>query len=205
MDLSSPRCVAVCTSSHLGTTESAATNLSCTPRGPLLRASRVCVLVVVVAPQRGDTVEATALVAVGASVRAIGEFDGGTALHCAASSGDAAMIRLLVPAAIHSAHLTATRGCYEAIFLPLDDVVPLPIRLVRAGSLLNTRDKGGWTPLHRAAYGSHPEAAQALLDAGADFDALNAQGQCHTRAVFTCLPGGVGVGGEGVGTLLRSC
>lgn len=178
MDLSSPRCVAVCTSSHLGTTESAATNLNRTPRGPLLRAPRVCVLVVVVvAPQRGDTVEATALVAVGASVRAIGEFDGGTALHCAASSGDAAMIRLLVPAAIHSAHLAVTRGCYEAIFRPLDDVVPLPIRLVRAGSLLNTRDKGGWTPLHRAAYGSHPEAAQALLDAGADFDALNAHGQ----------------------------
>ncbi|MFX0578867.1 ankyrin repeat domain-containing protein [Nocardia nepalensis] len=41
---------------------------------------------------------------------------------------------------------------------------------------VNVRDNDDWTPLHFAAQEANPAAAERLLDAGADVDALTAKG-----------------------------
>ena len=51
---------------------------------------------------------------------------------------------------------------------------PEMIRLLaRHGADLNTQDRKGRTPLHRATYEGRVEAAEALLEAGADPAVLN--------------------------------
>ena len=51
-------------------------------------------------------------------------------------------------------------------------ICPLPHRstewVLGLGANKNARDNGGWTPLHWAAYNSHPRCVQLLLEAGAD-------------------------------------
>ena len=46
-----------------------------------------------------------------------------------------------------------------------------------AGADLDTQDRKGRTPLHRATYEGHAEAAEALLAAGADTTILNRTGK----------------------------
>jgi ankyrin repeat protein len=49
-------------------------------------------------------------------------------------------------------------------------------QLLQEGTPPNGAASGGWTALHRAAYGGHRQIAQVLLDAGADLNAKDKQG-----------------------------
>ncbi len=49
--------------------------------------------------------------------------------------------------------------------------------LADAGADLDTQDGKGRTPLHRATYEGHAEAAEVLLTVGADRGVLNANGK----------------------------
>jgi ankyrin repeat protein len=49
-------------------------------------------------------------------------------------------------------------------------------QLLQAGTPPNGQGSGGWTALHRAAYGGKREIAQVLLDAGASMNVKDAQG-----------------------------
>ena len=50
--------------------------------------------------------------------------------------------------------------------------------LLKAGADINARDKGGWTPLMRAArWNQNPEVIEVLLKAGANARAKDKQGK----------------------------
>ncbi|KAI7831191.1 ankyrin repeat-containing domain protein [Gamsiella multidivaricata] len=67
---------------------------------------------------------------------------------------------------ILSSHRAAVRG-----------YTPLTKLLIEKGSRLNTPDSVRNTPLHLACQDEHGETALALLEAGADLDRQNGEGQ----------------------------
>jgi len=98
-----------------------------------------------------------------------------SALHDAASKGDAATVKRLLqggtfrrPADVNARdsdgdtplHLAAESGCAEAVRLLLQD-----------GGDVHAREEGGNTPLHRACIRRHIDVIRMLLQHGADANA----------------------------------
>ncbi|BEI80117.1 hypothetical protein CcaverHIS002_0106460 [Cutaneotrichosporon cavernicola] len=106
---------------------------------------------------------------------------GQTALHYAASKGNVPMGRLLITrgaeinardrANQHPLHRAATTG--NGAFLNILLHPPEG----RPKTRLNTADRAGNTPLHLALESGHGEAAVILLEAGADRERPNSEGQ----------------------------
>ncbi|MFD0982825.1 ankyrin repeat domain-containing protein [Tropicimonas aquimaris] len=116
-------------------------------------------------------------IADGADVHARAPGYGYTALHRAAASDSAEVVRLLLDAG--------------ADIMVLDDLGNTPLHdaasrsasvevireLIEAGADIHATNEAGWTPLHRAAFGKNePEILQVLLDAGCDPNALDEGG-----------------------------
>lgn len=62
----------------------------------------------------------------------------------------------------------------------LGDVATLESLLAGDASLLNARDSDGSTPLHCATWKGHQQVVAALLEAGADVNAVNQNGHWGT-------------------------
>ena len=86
------------------------------------------------------------------------------------------MLALFVPALAQIApspsELQAYRGLHAAAVK--GDTAEIA-RLVKAGAPIDARDSRARTPLHVAAYMRRPDAARALMQLGADPNALEAQ------------------------------
>jgi ankyrin repeat protein len=122
------------------------------------------------AAMRGDTAVVRALLKQGADVNAA-QGDGMTALHWAATRGDAGQVSMLIYA---GARLEAStrNGNYTPLHLAARGGRAAALKaLIKAGANVNAATTaGGTTPLHFAAGIGSTEAIQALLDAGAPVD-----------------------------------
>ncbi|XP_066598176.1 ankyrin repeat domain-containing protein 49-like [Prorops nasuta] len=56
------------------------------------------------------------------------------------------------------------------------DLQKIKLLLIKDKSLLYATDQDGYTPLHRACYGNHPEVIKWLIDQGADISAKTNDG-----------------------------
>src|SRR5579862_4399310 len=123
------------------------------------------------AAMRGDTALVHSLIRQHADVNAA-QGDGMTALHWAATHGDAIETRLLVSAGAHVDVLTRN-GAYTPLILASKNGRAAAIKvLIKAGANVNARTtSGGATPLHFAAANGDPDAVAALLDSHAAVDA----------------------------------
>ena len=123
------------------------------------------------AAMRGDTARVRTLLKQGADVNAA-QGDGMTALHWAATRGDAAQIAMLTYA---GARLEAStrNGNYTPLHLAARGGRAAAVKaLLKAGANAKAiTTAGGTTPLHFAAGIGSTEAVTALLDAGAEVDA----------------------------------
>eukprot|EP00854_Cymbomonas_tetramitiformis_P019831 gene19831-23717_t len=126
-----------------------------------------------------------ALVRAGADINAKNS-SGQTPLHCAAASGDPAIVRILLQAGadidardsgprnetpLHYAALSGNLGAVSAVKT-----------LLQAGADINARDRHGATPLHYAAIRSSGQSASivaALCKAGAEIDAQDSRMDGH--------------------------
>ncbi|GMK54505.1 hypothetical protein CspeluHIS016_0110910 [Cutaneotrichosporon spelunceum] len=134
----------------------------------------------VIAAAAGQMENVTAFLDAGAKVDAAND-KGQTALHYAASKGNVPMGRLLITrgadinardrANQHPLHRAATtgNGAFMNILLHPPEGRPK--------TRLNTADRAGNTPLHLAMESGHGEAAVILLEAGADRERPNSEGQ----------------------------
>jgi ankyrin repeat protein len=126
------------------------------------------------AAMRGDTARVRVLLRQGADVNAA-QGDGMTALHWAATRGDANQVNMLVYA---GARLEAStrNGNYTPLHLAARGGRAAAVKaLLKAGA--NARaatSAGGATPLHLAAGIGSTESIIALLDAGAEIDSREA-------------------------------
>jgi ankyrin repeat protein len=122
------------------------------------------------AAMRGDTAQIRVLLREGADVNAA-QGDGMTALHWAASRGDATLVQMLVYAGARVESATRN-GNYTPLHLASRNGRAAAVRaLIKAGSNIHAATtSGGATPLHFAAGIGSVEAIAALLDAGARVD-----------------------------------
>jgi ankyrin repeat protein len=122
------------------------------------------------AEMRGDTARVRVLLKQGADVNAA-QGDGMTALHWAATRGDASQVAMLVYAGARVDALTRN-GNYTPLHLAARGGRAAAVKaLLKAGA--NARavtSAGGVTPLHFAAGIGSTESITALLDAGAEVD-----------------------------------
>ena len=120
---------------------------------------------------RGDREAVRELLRQGLDVNAA-QGDGMTALHWAASSGDAELLDILLYAGADVAAVTRI-GQYTPLHLAAKRGAPEALRSLIAGGADVTAATGnnGATPLHFAAAAGDPEAIAVLLEAGADPDA----------------------------------
>ncbi|OCF59723.1 26S proteasome non-ATPase regulatory subunit 10 [Kwoniella mangroviensis CBS 10435] len=117
------------------------------------------------------------LLEAGAQVDAINE-KGQTALHYAASKGNVSIGRLLISrgadanrASQFPLHRAATTGNHAFLSLLLNPPEGRP------KTRLNGADRAGNTPLHLAFESGHGDAAVTLIEAGADRERSNSEGQ----------------------------
>src|SRR5688572_27567865 len=122
------------------------------------------------AAMRGDTARVRVLLKQGADVNAA-QGDGMTALHWAATRGDAGQIAMLVYAGARLEGSTRN-GNYTPLHLAARGGRAAAVKaLLKAGANARaTTTAGGTTPLHFAAGIGSAEAITALLDAGAEVD-----------------------------------
>ena len=123
------------------------------------------------AAMRGDTARVRALIKQGADVNAA-QGDGMTALHWAATRGDAAGVAMLAYAGARVEALTRN-GNYTPLHLAARGGRAAAVKaLLKAGaSAKAVTSAGGATPLHFAAAIGSTESITALLEAGATVDA----------------------------------
>lgn len=112
---------------------------------------------------------------------AYGDETGWTALHTAASDGDAQRIEKL--AARHPEFVNASESgqhtpLHVAVF---DRRTKAAACLIDHGANVNAPDVCGWTPLHTAANRGELPAAQLLVEKGADINAKDKTGQTPLR------------------------
>jgi ankyrin repeat protein len=100
---------------------------------------------------------------------------GDTPAHNAASAGDTGRIRLLLSLGADPNSLDRHSNetpLFEALRYCHGDPVKIVEQLLAAGAEAGWRNASGTTPLHLAAAGGHSWTIRALLDAGADIDAV---------------------------------
>jgi uncharacterized protein len=123
------------------------------------------------AAMRGDTAAVRVLLRQGADANAA-QGDGMTALHWAATRGDASQVAMLVYAGARVEALTRN-GNYTPLHLAARGGRAAAVKaLLKVGANAKaTTTTGGATPLHLAAGIGSTEAITALLDAGAEVEA----------------------------------
>ncbi|KAG2488330.1 hypothetical protein HYH03_013180 [Edaphochlamys debaryana] len=137
------------------------------------------------AVEKGHVEVAKVLIEAGADVHAydgIYEDDDGrdlnttytTPLHLAVSTGNAAMVKMLLEAKAVPRVRDRKDQTPIHIAAQKDDVELIRV-LAEAGgqAVVNAGDQYGYTPLHHAAMNGHEEAVKALLAAGADRNATS--------------------------------
>ncbi|WVR03446.1 hypothetical protein IAU60_000437 [Kwoniella sp. DSM 27419] len=134
----------------------------------------------IIAAAAGQVEVVRELLEAGADVNAINE-KGQTALHYAASKGNVSIGRQLVAkgadinakdrASQHPLHRAATTGNHAFLSLLLHPPEGRP------KTRLNGADRAGNTPLHLAFESGHGDAAVTLIEAGADRERSNSDGQ----------------------------
>jgi ankyrin repeat protein len=123
------------------------------------------------AAMRRDTVRVRQLLKEGADVNA-SQGDGMTALHWAATHGDAAEARMLIYAGARLEATTRNANYTPLHFAARTGNASVARTLLEAGANANAAtSSGGATPLHLAAAQGNPDVISALLDHGAKVDA----------------------------------
>ena len=111
-----------------------------------------------------------------------------TALHKAATNGDARLVREL--AADKPEEIDKVHGTKSALMLAASnghqDVV---VALLEAGADVNIENNDGWTALHAAAFNGHSEVQRILIEHGADVNATYWNG--YTPLMFSARHGPV--------------
>jgi ankyrin repeat protein len=94
------------------------------------------------------------------------DYDGLTALHCAANSGYADCVKLCIKM---GANVNARSiGGLTPLHIPLFEGHANVVRaLLDAGAIVDAADDDGWTPLHYAIRDNCVDAARLLIDGGA--------------------------------------
>jgi ankyrin repeat protein len=122
------------------------------------------------AAMRGDRASVLALIKQGADVNAP-QGDGVTALHWAARSADADMVKALVAAGA-SASARTELGAFTPLHLAAErGAAPIVAALLSAGAAVDARSTTGATPLMLAAAAGDTPTIAALIDAGANVNA----------------------------------
>jgi ankyrin repeat protein len=134
------------------------------------------------AAMTGDRDALKQLLKQGADVNAV-QGDGVTALHWAATRGDADMASMLLVAGAN--HRAATRfGGYQPLHVAAERGYAAVVRtLVKAGADANATTLQGTTPLMLAAQAGDTDTLSALLDGGAKANAKEAE-RGHTALMF---------------------
>jgi len=123
------------------------------------------------AAMRRDTASVRTLLKEKADVNAA-QGDGMTALHWAASQGDAELVGALLKAGA-DVHKTTRLGGYTPLHLAaMEGDAPVIELLAASGAAVGAPTTTGATPLMLAATSGHTAAVQALLDRGADPNAV---------------------------------
>lgn len=138
------------------------------------------------AAKAGDVARMTELLDAGADIDSADSF--GSPLHWAILNKHDDAAELLISRGAEIDRLT------DALGSPLHAAVQrgllAQVRLLLAnGAAVDVRDKDGKTPLHLAAFGGRTEIAQALIEAGADVNAIgsNAHGAAWGEGQFSAL------------------
>ncbi len=122
------------------------------------------------AAMRGDRASVLALIKQGADVNSP-QGDGVTALHWAARSADADLVKALVAAGAN-ANARTEFGAYTPLHLAAErGAAPIVSALVAAGTPVDAKTSTGATPLMFAAGSGDTASIAALLDAGANVNA----------------------------------
>jgi ankyrin repeat protein len=134
------------------------------------------------AAMNGDREALKQLLKQGADVNAV-QGDGVTALHWAATRGDADMASMLLTAGAN--HRATTRfGGYQPLHVAAERGHAAVVRaLVKAGADANATTLQGTTPLMLAAQAGDTDTLTALLDAGAQANARETE-RGHTPLMF---------------------
>jgi ankyrin repeat protein len=134
------------------------------------------------AAMTGDREAVRLLLKQGADVNAV-QGDGVTALHWAATLGDAEMTAMLLTAGAN--HRAATRfGGYQPIHVAAErGHAPVVRALAAAGADANATTIRGTTPLMLAAAAGDPATLTALIEARAELDATETE-RGHTALMF---------------------
>ena len=104
-----------------------------------------------------------------------------TALHTAASAGDAKTAAALIRR--HPEYLNATEtGSHTPLHVAVfDRQTNTTALLIQCGADVNAPDVCGWSPLHTAAYRGERAAAEQLIANGADVNLKDHTGQTPLR------------------------
>ena len=122
------------------------------------------------AAMRGDRASVLALIKQGADVNAP-QGDGVTALHWAARTADAELVKALVAAGANAGARTVF-GAYTPLHLAAErGAAPAITALLAAGAAADAKTSTGATPLMFAAASGDTAAITALIDAGANVNA----------------------------------
>ncbi|HJU42777.1 MAG TPA: ankyrin repeat domain-containing protein [Vicinamibacterales bacterium] len=122
------------------------------------------------AARASDAAAVKALLRQGADVNAA-HGDGMTALHWAASHGDAAMTQMLLSAGANVRATTRLGGITPLHLASQAGHAPVVAALIAAGAGVNTATATGATALMLAARGGSAETATRLIETGADINA----------------------------------
>jgi uncharacterized protein len=125
------------------------------------------------AAMRGDRNAVRSLLKEAADVNAA-QGDGMTALHWAATKGDAEMAQLLLYAGANVKSATRIGGFTPLFMAAENGNAPVVEVLLKAGSDVKQTAMNGFTPLMMAAMSGDKNSVQLLLDAGSDPNAAEA-------------------------------
>jgi hypothetical protein len=139
------------------------------------------------AAENGDSETLQALIAAGANMNTLDQYDN-TPLHLAAKNWrSTAALQTLITAGANVHAVNQGRNTPLHIAIGYGRTAALQA-LINACADVNAVNQHGSTPLHWAARNGHTEIAQALIDAGANMNASNREGNTplHLTAIYGC-------------------